>query len=144
MPLYECTFIARQDIAPADVDKLADTMAEVVGTEGGKIVKREYWGLRSLAYRINKNRKGHYVMFGVDAPANAVKELERKLSIHDDVVRQMTIRVDSISEEPSAPLQATPTRDGPGTGPSSYNGGGNSFRSPSGRPPRRENTGDDA
>jgi small subunit ribosomal protein S6 len=105
MPLYESTFITRQDISPADVEKIADTMAEVVTAEGGKVVKREYWGLRSLAYKINKNRKGHYIMFGLDAPAPAVKEMERKLSIHDDVVRQMTIRVANISEEPSAVLK---------------------------------------
>jgi small subunit ribosomal protein S6 len=106
MPLYESTFIARQDISNADVDKIADAMEAVVKDGGGKVVKREYWGLRSLSYRINKSRKGHYLMLGIDAPADAVKELDRKMSIHEDIIRRMTIRVEKISEDPSAILQS--------------------------------------
>ena len=111
MPLYETTFIARQDISTADVDKLTETMSSVVTELGGNVVKKEYWGLRSLAYKIYKSRKGHYTMLAIDAPVAAIKELERKLKINDDVMRQLTIRVESISEEPSVVLQQAAGRD---------------------------------
>jgi small subunit ribosomal protein S6 len=105
MPLYESTFIARQDITQSDVDKLADDFSALIKENGGEVKKREYWGLRSLAYKINKNRKGHYVMLGLDASAAAVNEMERKLRLNEDVIRNLTIRVDEISKEPSLLLQ---------------------------------------
>ncbi|NDF11767.1 MAG: 30S ribosomal protein S6 [Proteobacteria bacterium] len=105
MPLYESTFIARQDISQADVERLTKEFSSIVETNGGKIVKNEYWGLRNLAYVIQKNKKGHYVFFGLDAPAAAVKEMERKIGLNEDVIRQLTVRVEAISKEPSPVLQ---------------------------------------
>ncbi len=105
MPLYESVFIARQDISGAQVDALADGFAEVIGNGGGQIAKREYWGLRNLAYRIKKNRKGHYVLFNIDAPAEAVHEMERLMRLNDDILRFMTLRMDELDAEPSAMMQ---------------------------------------
>jgi small subunit ribosomal protein S6 len=105
MPLYESTFVVRQDVSRADVTKLVDTFSDIITNNGGKVVKNEYWGLRNLAYRIKKNRKGHYVMLALDAPFEAVKELERNMGIHEDVIRTLTVRVDAIEEGPSAMLQ---------------------------------------
>ena len=104
MPLYEHVFIARQDISPAQVEGLTETLQKIVTDLGGKIEKSEYWGLRSLQYRINKNRKGHYSLFNIDAPAAAVQELERQEKINDDILRGLTIRVDELDPEPSPVL----------------------------------------
>ena len=101
MPLYENVFIARQDISGAQVEALADTFTQLIADNGGEIKKREYWGLRNLTYRMNKNRKGHYVLFNVDAPAPAIAELERTMRINEDVLRYLTIRVDELEEGPS-------------------------------------------
>ena len=101
MPLYENVFIARQDISGAQVDALADTFTQLITEQGGEVKKRENWGLRNLAYRINKNRKGHYVLFNIEAPAPAVAELERTMRINEDVLRYLTIRVDELEEGPS-------------------------------------------
>ena len=95
MPLYEHVFLARQDLAQAQVDTLAETATRIVQEGGGQIVKTETWGLRSLAYRIQKNRKAHYVMLDIDAPAPVIAELERQTAINEDVVRYMTVRVDA-------------------------------------------------
>ncbi len=105
MPLYEHVFIARQDLAQAQVDALADTATKISEDAGGKVVKTETWGLRSLAYRIAKNRKGHYVMLDFDAPAAAVAELERQTQINEDVIRYMTVRVDEHEQGPSAMMR---------------------------------------
>src|SRR5579863_6426269 len=105
MPFYENVFIARQDISTAQVEALTDTFANLVAENGGKVEKREYWGLRNLAYRIKKDRKGHYVLFNLDAPAAAVSELERNMRINEDVLRYLTIRVDVHEEGPSAVMQ---------------------------------------
>ena len=104
MPLYECVFIARNDVTQQQVEAIADSVAAVVGEAGGEVRKREYWGLRGLAYRVKKNRKGHYMLLGVSAPAGAMQEVERQLGLNEDVLREMTIRVESISDEPSAIL----------------------------------------
>ena len=101
MALYESTFIARQDMSKQDVAGLADSFSDVITKNGGKIVKNEYWGLKTLAYKINKSRKGHYTMLGLDAPAAAVKELERTMGLNEDVVRAVTIRVEELDAEPS-------------------------------------------
>ena len=111
MPLYENVFIARQDISGAQVDALADTFTQLIAEQGGEIKKREYWGLRNLAYRMNKNRKGHYVLFNIDAPAPAIAELERTMRINEDVVRYLTLRVDALEEAPSAVMQSRGSRE---------------------------------
>src|SRR5215469_3384065 len=105
MPFYENVFIARQDISTTQVEALADTFTNLVTEQGGKVEKREYWGLRNLAYRIKKNRKGHYVLFNLDAPPAAVNELERNMRINEDVLRYLTIRVEELEAGPSAVLQ---------------------------------------
>jgi small subunit ribosomal protein S6 len=105
MPLYENVFIARQDISAAQVEALADTFTGIVAAQGGQVTKREYWGLRNLAYRIKKNRKGHYILFNLDAPPPAVNELERNMRINEDVLRYITVRVEALEEGPSAVMQ---------------------------------------
>jgi len=111
MPLYENVFIARQDISGAQVDALADTFTQLVADQGGEIKKREYWGLRNLAFRMNKNRKGHYMLFNIDAPAAAIAELERTMRINEDVLRYLTLRVDQLDEGPSAVMQSRGSRE---------------------------------
>ena len=105
MPLYEHVFLARQDLAQAQVDALAENATKILSDNGGKVVKTETWGLRSLAYRIAKNRKAHYVMLDVDAPPAAMAELERQTNINEDVIRFMTIRVDAHEKGPSAMMR---------------------------------------
>lgn len=105
MALYEHVFLARQDLAQAQVDALAETATKIVEENQGKVVKTETWGLRSLAYRIAKNRKAHYVMLHIDAPAGVVAELERQTAINEDVIRYMTIRVDELEQGPSAMMR---------------------------------------
>jgi small subunit ribosomal protein S6 len=105
MPFYENVFIARQDISTAQVEALADSFAALIAEQGGKVEKREYWGLRNLAYRVKKNRKGHYVLFNIDAPPGAVSELERNMRINEDVLRYLTIKVEELETGPSAILQ---------------------------------------
>src|ERR1700692_3412122 len=96
MALYEHMLIARQDISAQAVDALATHLKTIIETEGGKVEKQEYWGLRTLAYRIKKNRKGHYVLLNLNAPSNAVVELERQLKINEDVLRYLTVKVDQF------------------------------------------------
>ncbi len=104
MPLYECVLIARNDVAQQQVEAVADQVAAELETQGGTVPKREYWGLRSLSYRIKKNRKGHYMLLGLDAKPAAVNEVERQLRLNEDVLRFLTIRVDKLEEAPSAIL----------------------------------------
>jgi small subunit ribosomal protein S6 len=104
MPLYETVFIARNDITQQQVEAIAEQCAAIVAEAGGEVKKREYWGLRGLAYRINKNRKGHYMLLGIDAPPAAVREVERQLGLNEDVLREMTLRIESIDDQPSAIL----------------------------------------
>ena len=111
MPLYENVFISRQDISGAQVDTLADTFTQLIADNGGEIKKREYWGLRNLTYRMNKNRKGHYVLFNIEAPPAAIAELERTMRINEDVLRYLTIRVDALEEGPSAVMQNRGSRE---------------------------------
>jgi small subunit ribosomal protein S6 len=105
MPLYEHVFLARQDLAQAQVDALAENATKIIADNGGKVVKTETWGLRGLAYRIAKNRKAHYVMLDIDAPAPAMAELERQTGINEDVIRYMTIRVDDHEKGPSVMMR---------------------------------------
>ena len=104
MPLYEHVFIARQDISPAQVEGLTETLQKIVADSGAKVEKSEYWGLRSLQYKIKKNRKGHYSLFNINGPAAAIHELERQEKINDDILRFLTIRVDELDAEPSPVL----------------------------------------
>ncbi len=111
MSLYEMTVIVRQDLAVPQVEALADELGNILGNGGGNVVSREYWGLRNIAYRIKKNRKAHYVFFHLDAPAAAVKEMERLMSLNEDVLRHLVIRVDELEEGPSAMMQSKNQRD---------------------------------
>jgi len=104
MPLYESVFIARNDITQAQVDAVADQVTTILGEQGGEVKKREYWGLRGLAYRIKKNRKGHYMLLGIDASPAAMQEVERQLGLNEDVLRVLTLRIEAIDEAPSAIL----------------------------------------
>lgn len=105
MALYEHVFLARQDLAQAQVDALAEAATKIVEDHKGKVIKTESWGLRSLAYRIAKNRKAHYVMLEIDAPTDTVAELERQTQINEDVIRYMTIKVDGHEEGPSVMMR---------------------------------------
>ena len=111
MPFYESTFIVRPDASNQQVEAITAAMTELVRNHGGAVPKSEYWGLKSLSYRIKKNRKGHYVMLGLDAPAPAVDELERNLRINEDVIRYLTVRVEAMDDSPSAMMQAKHGRD---------------------------------
>jgi small subunit ribosomal protein S6 len=115
MALYEHVFLARQDLAQAQVDALSATAAEIIQTNGGKVVKTENWGLRSLAYKIAKNRKAHYVMLEFDGPGPVVAELERQTQINEDIIRYVTVKVDAHEAGPSAMLRKSvdkkPRRD---------------------------------
>ena len=111
MPLYEHVFLARQDLAQAQVDAIAENATKIIADKGGKVVKTETWGLRGLAYRIAKNRKAHYVMLDVDAPPAAIAELERQTGINEDVIRYMTIRVDAHEVGPSAMMRKSERGD---------------------------------
>ena len=105
MALYEHVFLARQDLAQAQVDVLAATATEIIEKGGGKVAKTETWGLRSLAYKIAKNRKAHYVMLEFDAPGAVVAELERQTQINEDIIRYMTIKVDGLETGPSVMMR---------------------------------------
>ncbi len=104
MPLYECVLLARNDVTQQQVEAIADGVEATLKEGGGDVRKREYWGLRGLAYRIKKNRKAHYMLLGVNAPPTAMQEVERQLGLHEDVLRTLTLRVDAIEEGPSAIL----------------------------------------
>ena len=110
MALYEHVVISRQDISPQQAEALNDQLKTLLEEQGGAVAKIEYWGLRNLTYRIKKNRKGHYSLLAIDAPAPAVKEMERQLSINEDVLRFMTVRVEELDLELS-PVLARRDRD---------------------------------
>ncbi len=105
MPFYEHVFLARQDLSQAQVDALAQQATEIIEKNDGKVTKTETWGLRTLAYKIEKNRKAHYVMLNIDGPTSVVAELERQTAINEDVVRYMTIRVEEPEEGPSVMMR---------------------------------------
>jgi small subunit ribosomal protein S6 len=111
MPLYEHVFLARQDLAQAQVDALAENATQIIESQQGKVTKVENWGLRSLAYKIAKNRKAHYVMLNIDAPAGVVAELERQTQINEDVIRYMTVRVDALEGGPSVMMRKSDRGD---------------------------------
>src|SRR5690606_17616194 len=111
MALYEHVFLARQDLSPQQVDALVEQYKGVIESGGGKVGRIENWGLKSLAYRIQKNRKAYLALLDLDAPAEAVKEMERQMGISEDILRFMTIRVDAHEEGPSAMMQRRDDRD---------------------------------
>lgn len=111
MPFYETVFIARQDLSDAQVKAITEAAEKVITDGKGKVVKTENWGLRTLAYKINKNRKGHYVLIETDSPAPAVLEMERTLRLNEDVMRYMTIRLDELSKGPSKPIDKNSSDD---------------------------------
>ena len=110
MALYEHIIIARQDISPQQAEALNDTLKHLIEDQGGHVAKIEYWGLRNLTYRIKKNRKGHYSLLALDAPSDAVKEMERQISLNEDVLRYLTVRVEELDLELS-PVLARRDRD---------------------------------
>ena len=107
MPLYEHVFLARQDLSQAQVDALAATATEIIETNQGKVTKTETWGLKNLAYKIKRNRKAHFVLLNIEAPAGVVAELERQTAINEDVIRYMTVRVDELEGGPSVQMRKT-------------------------------------
>lgn len=106
MPFYENVFIVRQDLTPAKVNELTDKYASVVESMGGKVSKRENWGLRNLAYKIQKNRKGYYMLMNIDAPADAIIEMERLMRLDENLIRYLTIKVEELEEGPSVMMEA--------------------------------------
>ena len=112
MPLYEHVFISRQDLSNTQAEALIEHFSAVITDNGGKIVEHEYWGVKTMAYKINKNRKGHYAFLKSDAPSAAVQEMERLMRLHDDVMRVLTIKVDKHGDGPSVQMQKRDDRDG--------------------------------
>ena len=113
MPYYENVFIARQDVSAVQVDGLIENFEKIITNAGGSIAKRENWGLRTMAYKIKKNSKGHYVLLNIDAPAPALHEMERQMRINEDILRYMTIRVDEHEVAPSAIMRNKDRDDRP-------------------------------
>ena len=113
MALYEHVFISRQDLSNTQAEGLIEHFGAVLSDNGGKVVDTEYWGLKTMAYKINKNRKGHYAFVRSDAPTEAVQEMERLMRLHEDVMRVMTIKVDAHEEGPSVVLQSRGREDRP-------------------------------
>ena len=111
MPLYEHVLIARQDLSNTQAEGLVEHFSTVLTDNGGTVKDSEYWGVRTLAYKINKNRKGHYAFLKTDAPAAAVQEMERLMRLHDDVMRVLTIKVDTHAEGPSIQMQKRDERE---------------------------------
>ena len=105
MPMYEHVFLARQDLSQAQVDTLAAEATDIIEKNEGKVTKTETWGLKNLAYKIQRNRKAHFVMLNVEGPAGVVAELERQSAINEDIIRYMTIRVDELEEGPSVQMR---------------------------------------
>ena len=114
MRLYESVFIARQDITSAQVEAMADEFAEIITSAGGSIKKREHWGLRSLAYRIKKSRKGHYVMFNMETGPEALREYERIMGLNEDVLRFLNLSIEEVEDGPSIMMQAKTERSSRG------------------------------
>ena len=110
MRLYETVLIARQDVSTTQVESMTDEFAGIIEADGGSIKKREYWGLRSLAYRIKKNRKGHYVLLNLETTPETLKEFERIMGLNEDVLRFMTISIEEVDENPSVVMQSKSDR----------------------------------
>ncbi len=111
MPLYEHVMIARQDLSNTQAESLIEHFGTVLADNDGKLVDHEYWGIKTMAYKINKNRKGHYAFLRTDAPATAIQEMERLMRLHEDVMRVLTIKVNEHAEGPSIQMQKRDERD---------------------------------
>ena len=111
MPLYEHVFISRQDLSNAQAEGLVEHFSTILADNGGKVVESEYWGVKTMAYKINKNRKGHYALLKSDAPSSAVQEMERLMRLHDDVMRVLTIKVEAHGAGPSVQMQKRDDRE---------------------------------
>ena len=110
MAIYECVYIARQELTAAQAEQLSKDLTKIVSSNSGEIKKQEYWGSRNLAYKIRKNRKGHYTMFHIEAPAGTIEELERNMRLNEDVLRYLTVKIDKLPEGPSVMMTARPDR----------------------------------
>jgi small subunit ribosomal protein S6 len=139
MPLYEHIVLARQDVSAQQVEELTNALTEILTQGGGKVTKNEYWGLKSLSYRIKKNRKAHYSLLNIDAPPPAIAEMERQERINEDILRFLTVRVDELEEGPSAMMQKRDRDDDRGDRPGGPRGdrGGFGRGDRDSRPPRR-------
>ena len=113
MALYEHIFMARQDVSSQQVDALVEHFKTVLEANDGSVAKIENWGLKTLPYRVNKNRKAHYALMNIDAPSAAISEMERQMRINDDILRYMTLRVDEHDDEPSAMMKKGDRDDRP-------------------------------
>ncbi len=111
MPHYEHIVIARQDVSAQQAEEISASLAQIIADNGGQVVKTEYWGLRNLAYRIKKNRKGHYILLNIDAPWAAVAEMERQERINEDIIRFLTIRAEELNQGPSIMMQVKAARE---------------------------------
>ncbi|MEQ9144521.1 MAG: 30S ribosomal protein S6 [Parvibaculaceae bacterium] len=138
MPLYEHVFIARQDVSAQQVENLTEQFSNIITENGGKITKGEYWGLKNLAYKMKKNRKGHYQLLNIDAPHAAIAEMERQMSLNEDVLRHLTLRVDEHEEGPSAMMQSRNERRGGGRGDRDRGPREGGFRGDRDRGPRED------
>jgi small subunit ribosomal protein S6 len=138
MPLYEHVFLARQDISAQQVEGLLQTFRSLIEENGGSVAKTEYWGLKSLAYRIKKNRKAHYTLMNIDAPHTAVAELERQMGLSTDVIRFLTIKVDEHEDGPSAIMRRSDRDDRDGRGDRDGRRGGRRDRDQGPREARSE------
>jgi small subunit ribosomal protein S6 len=136
MPLYEHVFIARQDLSNAQAEGLIEHFSTVLADNGGTVVEREYWGVKTMAYKINKNRKGHYAFLRSNAPSSAVLEMERLMRLHDDVMRVLTIKVDVHAEGPSVQMQKRDDRERGDRPEGGFGGGERRERSFGDRPER--------
>jgi small subunit ribosomal protein S6 len=149
MPLYEHVFLARQDLGPQQVEEFTNQYKAIIEGMGGKVAKTEYWGVKSLSYRIRKNRKAHMTLFNIEAPAPALAEMERQMRLSEDIIRYLTIRVDELEEGPSAMMRKVdrdrerddgrpggPPRGDRGFGDRGGDRGGGGFRDRERRPPR--------
>ena len=110
MTCYECVYIARQELTTAQTDQLSDELSTIITNNSGKVKNREYWGLRNLAYKIRKNRKGHYTMFHIEAPSATMTELERNMGLNEDILRHITIKLDQFPEGQSVMMHAKSDR----------------------------------
>lgn len=158
MPLYEHVFLARQDVTAQQVEEMTAQYKTLLEGQGGTVAKTEYWGVKPLAYRINKNRKAHYTLLNINAPAPAVAEMERQMGISEDVLRFMTVKVEELEEAPSAMLQRRDRDDrddrprgggfggggGRGGRDGERGGGGGGFRRDRDDRPRRDDAGQEA
>ena len=130
MALYEHVFLARQDVSAQQVETMTETYKGIIEQLGGAVTKVEYWGVKSLAYRIKKNRKAHYALFNLNAPPAAVAEMERQMGISEDVLRFMTVKVEALEEGPSAMLQRRDRDDRPERGGDRFDRGDRPDRGP--------------